>query len=77
MPLFRFEFHENVKTDNIAVELVDHEAALAEAKRAAGEMLVDSAIDRSDHAGWLIKVYNDSDELIGTIFRGDLFKMEE
>jgi hypothetical protein len=35
MPLFRFEFHE--KTNDITVELVDHEAALAEAKRAAGE----------------------------------------
>ncbi|MEK1853554.1 MAG: hypothetical protein AAAC48_17235 [Phyllobacterium sp.] len=67
MPLFRFEFHE--KTNDITVELVDHEAALAEAKRAAGEMPVDSAIDSAE---WLIRVYNDSGELIGTIFRNDL-----
>jgi hypothetical protein len=69
MPLFRFEFHEKTKNNDITVELVDHEAALAEAKRAAGEMLVDSAIDSAE---WLIKVYNDSGELIGTVFRNDL-----
>ena len=68
MPSFRFEFHENTNND-ITVELIDHEAALAEANLAAGKMLVDSAIDPAE---WLIRVYNDSAELIGTIFRNDL-----
>jgi hypothetical protein len=71
MPLFRFEFHEKTKNNDIAIELVDHEAALAEAKRAAGKMPVDSAVDAAE---WLVRVYNDSDELIGTIFRNDLLK---
>jgi hypothetical protein len=69
MPSFRFEFHERTKNNDITVELIDHEAALAKAKRAAGKMLVDRAIDPAE---WLIRVYNDSDELIGTIFRNDL-----
>jgi hypothetical protein len=72
MPLFRFEFHEKTKNNDIAIELVDHEAALAEAKRAAGKMPVDSAVDPAE---WLVRVYNDSDELIGTIFRNDLLKV--
>jgi hypothetical protein len=72
MPLFRFEFHEKTKNKDIAIELVDHEAALAEAKRAAGKMPVDSAVDSAE---WLVRVYNDSDELIGTIFRNDLLKV--
>jgi hypothetical protein len=75
MPLFHFVFHEDfaVETSD-AIELEDHEQALAQAREAARETMADSVAEGIDPTGWVVRVYNDSEMLIGTIFFVDLLK---
>ncbi len=77
MPIFSFVFHEDVVLEDVkAIELADYERALAEAKQAAKETLVDGVLDGLDPTTWVVRVYNEPGELIGTIFFADLLKAD-
>ena len=77
MPLFRFVFHEDVVLEDVkGIELPDYEHALAEAKQAAEETIVDGVLEGLDPATWVVRVYNEPGELIGTIFFADLLKAD-
>ncbi|WP_371823954.1 hypothetical protein [Phyllobacterium sp. 628] len=56
------------------IKLRDHEEALGEARRAALEIMVDEVLEGIDSTRWVVRVYNDTDQLIGTIFFVDLLK---
>jgi len=75
MPLFHFVFNDDFVVENVApMELEDHERALVKARQAAKEMMVDSIADGIDITGWVVRVYNDAEMLIGTVFFADLLK---
>lgn len=75
MPLFRFMFHEDAVSENVeGIELPDYECALAEAKQAAKETLVDGVLEGRDPTKWIVRVYDEPGDLIGTIFFADLLK---
>ncbi len=77
MPIFRFVFHEDVVLDDVeGIELPDYERALAEAKQAAKETLVDGVLDGLDPTTWVVRIYNEPGELIGTIFFAELLKAD-
>ncbi|QND54533.1 hypothetical protein HB779_21730 (plasmid) [Phyllobacterium sp. 628] len=73
MPKFRFVFHEETEREEVTdIELRDHEEALAEARRAALETIIDEVLEGNDPTRWVVRVYNDTEQLIGTIFFVDL-----
>jgi hypothetical protein len=75
MPKFRFVFHEDTKREEVGgIELRDHEEALAEARRAAHETIIDEVLEGVNPTRWVVRVYNDTGQLIGTIFFADLLK---
>lgn len=75
MPKFRFVFHEDTKREEVRnIELPDHEAALDEGRKAARETFIDEILEGTDPIQWVVRVYNDNDQLIGTIFFADLLK---
>jgi hypothetical protein len=77
MPIFRFVFHDDVVLEDVeGIELANYERALAEAKQAAKETLVDGLLDGLDPTTWAVRVYNEPVELIGTIFFVDLLKAD-
>jgi hypothetical protein len=62
MPVYYFHIRrgETLETDEVGVDLPDHEAAKAEARRAAGEMLRDTSLRPDD----VLEVENDRKEVI-------------
>ncbi|RCW80102.1 DUF6894 family protein [Phyllobacterium bourgognense] len=77
MPLFRFVFQEDVVLEDVkGIELPDYQHALAQAKQAAQETVVHGGPKGRDPTSWVVRVYNEPGDLIGTIFLADLFKAD-
>ena len=75
MPLFRFVFQEGELLEEVTpIEFPDHDAAIDAAIKAAEETLVHAVIDGCDPTAWIVQIYNQSGDLLKTIFISDLLK---
>lgn len=75
MPLFRFVFEEETLLEKVTpIEFPDHEAAIDAAETAAKETLADAVIDGCDPTAWIVRIYNESGDLLKTIFISELLK---
>ena len=72
MPRYRFEFFEAHDTDEVSdILLRDDAKALLEARRTAVEIFRDGVLNNQIRAQWAIKVYEEGDRLVGTVYFKD------
>lgn len=74
MPLYKFEFHEDLKSDIVSeIELADDATAQSEAVRTAKELMVDGILEGFDRSNWIIRIYNEKnpDMIVGVVLFSD------
>lgn len=77
MPLFRFVFEEGTVLEDVEpMEFPDHETAIESAKQAGKKTLADAVLERRVPSEWVVRIYNEQDELISTVFVADLLRTE-
>jgi hypothetical protein len=70
MPIYRFEFRDIAQVRVVdAVELPDDHAAREEARRSAGDLVVEAKLKDRARAGWAARVYRDGELLCEVDFR--------
>ena len=60
-----------MRTDVTDIKLRDHVEVLEEGRRAALGIDFEKGLDSVDPTMWVVRIYNDSDDMIGTIFFAD------